>query len=167
MITPQTNMFSCTHTHTHTHTHFSSYTDFVKQDVQKLYPALFPYVKITLVEAGPVLLGPFDKALQDYAYTLFRKRDIDVKLGTAVLGVEDYTPDTYRFNGKRAIMSDGEFLEFGTMVWSAGLAPRGFIENLDSNKFLIHPRTKRLLVDDCLRVKGHEGTIWAMGGLCS
>jgi NADH dehydrogenase FAD-containing subunit len=137
--------------------------DFVKQDVQKLYPALYPFVQITLVEAGPALLGPFDKALQDYAYTLFQKRDIDVKLGTAVLGVEDYTPDTYRFNGKRAIMSDGNFLEFGTMVWSAGLAPRSFIENLDSTKFSIHPRTRRLLVDSCLRVKGHEGTIWAMG----
>jgi NADH dehydrogenase FAD-containing subunit len=26
-----------------------------------------------------------------------------------------------------------------------------------------HPRTKRLLVDEYLRVKGHEGTVWAMG----
>jgi NADH dehydrogenase FAD-containing subunit len=146
--------------------------DFVKQDVQKLYPALYPYVTITVVEAGPVLLGPFDKALQDYAYQLFQKRDITVKLGTAVIGVEDYTPDTYRFNGKRAILSDGNFIEFGTMIWSAGLAPRNFIEELqkintttsnNKHKFLLHPRSKRLLIDDCLRVKGHEGTIWAMG----
>lgn len=138
-------------------------TDFVKQDVKKLYPELFSYVKITLVEAGPVLLGPFDKALQDYAYILFRKRDIDVKLGTSVQGVEDFVGTDYRFPAKRAKLSDGTFLEFGTMVWSAGLAPRTFVEELDSQTFTKHPRTKRILVDEYLRVKGHEGRIWAMG----
>lgn len=106
----------------------------------------------------------FSKALQDYAHGLFRKRDIDVRLGTAVVGVEDVTdkPD-YRFSAKRALFSDGTLLEFGTMVWSAGLAPRSFTENLDPEIFLKHPRNQRLLTDEFLRVMGHEGSIWAMG----
>jgi len=38
----------------------SSFADFVKQDVKRLYSDLLPFVKITVVEAGPALLGPFE-----------------------------------------------------------------------------------------------------------
>jgi len=136
--------------------------DFVKYDVKRLYPDLLQYVKITVVEAGPALLGPFDKALQEYAMGLFKKRDINVLLGTAVTGVEDFKGENYRFPAKRALLSDGSSVEFGTMVWSAGLAPRTFTETLD-DIVERHPRNKRILVDEYLRVKGHEGSIWAIG----
>lgn len=138
-------------------------TDFVKDDVKKNYAALLPYVSITIVEAGPALLGPFDKALQDYARGLFQKRDIDVRLGTAVIGIETFEGENYRFPGQRAMLSNGESLEYGTMVWSAGLAPRRFTEALDEHEIARHPRTKRILVDDYLRVPGKEGSIWALG----
>jgi NADH dehydrogenase FAD-containing subunit len=158
--------------------------------VKRLYPHLLPYVKITVVEAGPALLGPFDRALQEYVLRLFNKREIDVRLGTAVLDIEDYpgaSGDDNDDNGvkdggddaktatatspfvfspaKRAVLSDGSLLPFGTMVWSAGLAPRTFTEQLDPQQFSFRdPRTmKRLLVDDYLRVIGHEGRIWAAG----
>jgi NADH dehydrogenase/NADH:ubiquinone reductase (non-electrogenic) len=58
-------------------------------------------VKITLVEAGPALLGPFDAALQNYAHGLFKKRDIDVRLGTAVTGVEDILIEGYHFPSRK------------------------------------------------------------------
>lgn len=32
-----------------------------------------------------------------------------------------------------------------------------------ANVLPLHPKTKRILVDDYLRVKGHEGSIWAIG----
>jgi NADH dehydrogenase FAD-containing subunit len=127
-----------------------------------LYSDLLPYVKMTLVEAGPVLLGPFDTALQDYAHGLFKKRDIDVRLGTAVSGVEDIDIEGYHFPSRQAVLSDGSKLEFGTMVWSAGLAPRTFTESLDG-VIEKHPRNKRILLDKYLRVKGYEGSIWACG----
>lgn len=136
----------------------------MKQDVKRLYKNLLPYVKITLVEAGPALLGPFDAALQDYALRLFHRRDIDVRLGTAVVDIEDYDDGAFVFRpAKQALLSDGSSLPFGTMIWSAGLAPRKFTENLDPKVFPLHERTKRLLVDEYLRVIGHEGSIWAMG----
>ena len=79
-------------------------------------------------------------------------------------GIEDYGGEGYRFNpAKRALLSNGDALEFGTLVWSAGLAPRAFIQDLDAEAFPRHPRNKRLLVDNYLRVKGHEGSLWAMG----
>lgn len=130
--------------------------------MKRLYKDLLPLVRITLVEAGPALLGPFDKAMQDYAQGLFKRRDIDVRLGTAVVGVEPCETEGFRFPAKRAMLSDGTHLEFGTMVWSAGLAPRGFTEGLDE-RIPRHPRNKRILVDDYLRVKGFEGSIWAIG----
>jgi NADH dehydrogenase FAD-containing subunit len=137
----------------------------VKQDVKRLYMNLLPYVKITLVEAGPALLGPFDKVLQDYALRLFHRRDIDVRLGTAVIDIGEYQGENgFVFSpARRAMLSDGSSLPFGTMVWSAGLAPRAFTANLDPQIFPRNERTKRLLVDDYLRVIGHEGSIWAIG----
>jgi NADH dehydrogenase/NADH:ubiquinone reductase (non-electrogenic) len=134
--------------------------DFLKHDVTRMYKDLLPYVHITLVEAGPALLGPFDKALQNYAHGLFEKRDIDVRLGTAVTGVEDFEQEGYRYPSRRAILSNGSSIEFGTMVWSAGLAPVKFTNTLNLPR---HERSGRILVDDFLRVKGHEGSIWAIG----
>jgi hypothetical protein len=121
--------------------------DFVKQDVKRLYKHLLPYVKISIVEAGPALLGPFDKALQDYVLKLFGKRDIDVRLGTAVLDIEDYgnnkgegdsdekksgDPTTFVFApAKRALLSDGSVLPFGTWsgrrVWRPAPLPNNSI----------------------------------------
>jgi NADH dehydrogenase FAD-containing subunit len=137
-------------------------SDFIKQDVSRLYRDLLPYVQITLVEAGPALLGPFDAALQKYTHGLFKKRDIDVRLGTAVTGVVDVEIDGYHFTSRKAMLTDGSELEFGTMVWSAGLAPRNFTSSLGDIVDL-HPRFKRIQVDEYLRVKGHEGSIWACG----
>lgn len=136
--------------------------DFIKHDVSRLYKDLLPYVKITLVEAGPVLLGPFDAALQKYAHGLFKKRDIDVRLGIAVTGVEEVQVEGFHFPNRRAMLSDGSSLEFGTMVWSAGLAPRNFTKSLDGI-LPKHLRNGRILVDPYLRVKGYEGSIWACG----
>ena len=46
--------------------------DFViTNDVKRLYSDLVPHVKVTLVEAGSALLGPFDKKLQEYTLGFF------------------------------------------------------------------------------------------------
>lgn len=135
--------------------------DFLKQDVTRVYRDLHKFVTITVVEAGPALLGPFDKALQTYALRLFASRDIDVRLGTAVTGVEDYEVEGYRYPARCANLSDGTKLEFGTLVWSAGLAPVNFTTSVGD----LFERSKngRIVVDDYLRVKGYEGSIWAIG----
>lgn len=135
-------------------------SDFLRDDVHRLYPHLRPHVQITVVEAGPSLLGPFDKALQEYAQGLFQQRNIDVRLGTAVTNVETFEKEDYQFPAKRALLSDGTSLEFGTLVWSAGLAPTDLVLNLPLER---DARSHRLLVDEYLRVKGHEGSIWAIG----
>jgi NADH dehydrogenase/NADH:ubiquinone reductase (non-electrogenic) len=133
--------------------------DFVTTDIVKLYPDLVQHIKVSLVEAGPALLGPFDAKLQEYTKRLFETRDIDVRLATSVGAVEDYEGDGFRFPAKKALLSDGSELPFGTLVWSAGLKAVHFTEDLDLPK----GQNGRILVDDYLRVKGYEGSIWAMG----
>ena len=64
----------------------------------------------------------------------------------------------FRYPAKRAVLSDGSKLPFGTLVWSAGLKPVKFTDSLEG----VLPKGKngRILVDEYLRVKGHEGSIW-------
>lgn len=132
--------------------------DFVTNDVKRLYNDLVPFVKVTLVEAGSSLLGPFDTSLQKYTLQLFEKRSVDVRLDSAVTSVEAYEDDAFNYPARRAVLSDGTKLPFGTLVWSAGLKPVKFTDTLEGTL----PRAKngRILVDEYLRVKGHEGSIW-------
>jgi NADH dehydrogenase FAD-containing subunit len=134
--------------------------DFVTADAKRLYMHMVKYVKVTVVEAGPALLGPFDRNLQNYTHGLFKDRNIDVRLATAVSGIEDYIVDGFRFPARQAVLSDGTKLPFGTLVWSAGLSPVNFTKNCD---LLPKSPNGRILVDEFLRVKGFEGEIWAIG----
>ncbi|GMH56261.1 hypothetical protein TrLO_g5442 [Triparma laevis f. longispina] len=133
--------------------------DFLTTDLVTLYPKLGPYVKVTLVEAGPALLGPFESGLRDYVMRLFRKRKIDVRVDTAVTSVEVFNKPNYGFEATKAMLSNGEELEFGTMVWSAGLSPVKCTDSLDLEK----SEQGRILTDNYLRVLGHEGSVWAIG----
>lgn len=135
--------------------------DFVTNDVKRLYGDLVPHVKVTLVEAGPNLLGPFAQSLQQFTLRLFKNRDVDIRLDSAVTSIESYEDEKFRFTPKRAVLSDGTKLPFGTLVWSAGLRPVNFTDSLDG--ILPKANNGRILVDEYLRVKGHEGNIWAMG----
>jgi NADH dehydrogenase FAD-containing subunit len=132
--------------------------DFLTHDLIRLYPDLSEYVSITLIEAGPSLLGPFEANLRGYVERLFRKRNIDVRTGIAVTAVEPFRDPTYKHEASKAILSDGKEIEFGTMVWSAGLEPVKITAKLDVEK-----SQGRIVTDKYLRVKGQEGKVWAIG----
>jgi len=132
--------------------------DFLSHDLIRLYPDLSKYVKITLIEAGPALLGPFEASLREYVESLFTKRDIEVLTGTAVTAVETFTRSTYKHEATKAVLSDGKELEFGTMIWSAGLQAVKITAKLDVEK-----NQGRIVTDEFCRVKGHEGSVWAIG----
>jgi NADH dehydrogenase FAD-containing subunit len=61
----------------------------INQDVASWYPDLIPHIKLTLVEAGPGILGSFDQALSEYYLRELEKKNIDVRLNTAVAGVDE------------------------------------------------------------------------------
>jgi NADH dehydrogenase/NADH:ubiquinone reductase (non-electrogenic) len=145
--------------------------DFLQSDVVKWYPDLIQDIKVTLLEAGPGLLGSFHQSLADYYMKTLRKRKVDVRVSTAVVGVEDRYYDDNATSTKRdetgkpikthytvALLADGTEIPFATMVWSAGLAPVNFVQ--DSG---LEMERGRIIVDEYLRVPGTRGRIFAAG----
>jgi len=150
--------------------------DFIHDDVSKWYPDLVEEIKVTLVEAGPGLLGSFHESLAEYYLENLYKRNVDVRLSTAVTGVTDRTfstdengDDEQDSDGKPidkkeernytvATFDDGTELPFGMMVWSAGLAPIKFVEGSG-----LALERGRIRVDEYLRVPEARGRIFAFG----
>jgi len=130
--------------------------DFINNDVAKWYPDLVGQIKLTLVEAGPGILGSFDKALSVYYLKKLEEKNIDVRLNTAVAGVDERYIEGEQITVAR--FADESEVNFGCMVWSAGLSPVKFVEN--SN---LATDRNRIAVDDYLRVPDTQGRIFALG----
>lgn len=121
---------------------------------------------MTLVEAGPGLLGSFHQSLAEYYLKSLRKRKVDVRVSTAVVGVEDryfekdgtQAPGMDKTHYTVAKLADGTEIPFGTMVWSAGLAPVNFVKDAG-----FEMERNRIIVDDFLRIPGEKGRIFAAG----
>ncbi len=69
-------------------------------------------VHITLVEMAPVLLAPFDPALQEYAHQELVRRGVEVRLSTEI---REVTRD-------RVLLANGEDLPSDVTIWAAGVA---------------------------------------------
>ncbi len=92
-----------------------AFAEFRNNDMPTTYPELDRNrIHVTLVEMAPHVLGPFHEKLRDYAKKSLEKRDVDLRLGTAVKEV--------RSNGV-LVERDGveEFLEAGIVVWATGV----------------------------------------------
>ena len=71
--------------------------------------------------------------------------------------------------GNKALLSNGETLAFGAMIWSAGIKQVPLIINIDSS--LAKSKQGRLQIDDDLHVlvkdsagkKAFDGTVFALG----
>lgn len=151
--------------------------DFLRDDVSRWYPDLYPLVRVSLIEAGPNILGTFDAALVSYYGKHLKKRGIEVRTGTAVVGIEDrgnkseggeqpmdWTDSKIKTGSMTvAVLGDGSELEFGMMVWSAGLAPIRFIQEMDCQK----NRGGKLAIDEYLRVPGLKGRVFGLGDCAS
>jgi NADH dehydrogenase, FAD-containing subunit len=69
-------------------------------------------VHITLVEMAPVLLAPFDPALQEYARQELVRRGVEVRLSTEI---REVTRDC-------VLLANGEDLPSDVTIWAAGVA---------------------------------------------
>ena len=130
--------------------------DFITNDVARMYPELKKHIKLVLVEAGPGILGTFDKALSDYYLAKLKEKNIDVRLNTAVAGVDERYIQNEQITVAR--LADGTEVNFGTMVWSAGLSPVKLTSNSD---FTLS--RNRIVVDEYLRVPEMKGRVYALG----
>jgi len=122
--------------------------DLLARDIPRSYPRLASLVRVTLLDAGPVILGAYDVALRDHVLRTFKRRGIDVRTACPVAAVTE--------NG--VVLKDGEELPAGMVLWSAGFGPNPLVAALSLPK----DRAGRIVTDDCLRVPGQPG-VYALG----
>jgi NADH:ubiquinone reductase (H+-translocating) len=101
-----------------------------------------------LVDAGPKILAEVPSGLGDYATSLLRKRGVDVRVSATLERVEAHT----------LTLTDGTTLDTDTVVWTAGVRPHPFVDQLG----LPLDERGRIRVDSSLRVQG-TSNVWALG----
>lgn len=129
-----------------------AFAEFRNHDLPITYPELDRNkVHITLVEMAPHVLGPFHENLRDYARKALEKREVDLRLGTAVKKVTD-----------RGVLveKDGEqeFLDAGIVVWASGITAHEVVGDWG----VPQGRGGRIEVDENLRVRGLQ-SVFAIG----
>lgn len=117
-------------------------TELVHLVLRKDFPRLdLDEVRVHLLEAAPHLLGAFAPTLRESAAARLRRIGVDVRLGTAVDGIEEAV----------VRLADGTSLEAATVVWTAGVqaAPLAAALGVPTG------RAGRVPVLDTLQLEGH------------
>ncbi|CAM9636127.1 unnamed protein product [Chrysoparadoxa australica] len=123
--------------------------DFLKKDCSRWYPDLLTMVTVHLIEASGSIMGSFENSLVQYTTaTLAGRKEVKLHLKQSVREVRP----------QEAELGDGTVLPFGLMVWSTGVRPTPLVDKLDLEK-----DKGRVVIDKFLRVKGREGSVFAMG----
>ncbi|MEJ7635077.1 NAD(P)/FAD-dependent oxidoreductase [Aeromicrobium sp.] len=129
-----------------------AFAELRNNDMPVTYPELDRNrVHITLIEMLPHVLGPFHPKLRDYARKSLEKRDVDLRLGTAVKEVRE--------DGV-LVEHDGveEFLLAGIVVWASGITAHPTVQDWA----VPQGRGGRIETDEHLRVKGVDN-VYAIG----
>lgn len=120
----------------------------LKRDMHKVYPEVSEQIKVTLLEATEDILPAFDKALREYAERHFRREEIEVRTNVSASEVRE----------NEIILTSGDRIPCGLVVWSTGIEPRPLIRNVDL------PKEDRgfLLTNAYCGVEEYEG-VYALG----
>jgi NADH:ubiquinone reductase (non-electrogenic) len=132
--------------------------DYVYQDVAKTFPRrLLEDVSIEIIDLQEKILSAYDRRIAEYATDFFQRANIKCLLGAAVKEVKDGAVVISDRDG-----SNVREVPFGLAVWCTGIKLNPFCEKLIES--LPQQENKRsLLTDKNLRVKGSDGTIFALG----
>ena len=153
----------------------SELRDFIEEDGPKYYPKLLKYVKIQVIEAGPTVLAPFDKELQDEAIRQF-ERPVNIKDQNVLKSLpKDFEITTLclgcpvkEVKEKTIVLSDGREGPYGLAVWAGGNGPLPITlqlidalgEEQDKEQSVARGR---IAIDPWLRVIGGGGDILSFG----
>jgi NADH dehydrogenase len=129
-----------------------AFAELRNNDMPTTYPELdTKRVHITLIEMLPHVLGPFHPKLRDYARKSLEKRNVDLRLETAVKEVRE-DGVLVEHNGEQ------EFLPAGIVVWASGITAHSTVKEWG----VPQGRGGRIETDKHLRVKGLEN-VYAIG----
>ena len=153
----------------------SELRDLIEEDLPQYYPKLLKYVQIKVIEAGPTVLAPFDKELQDEAIRQFQ-RPVNFKNADVLR----YIPEDYEITQlclgcpvkevkeKTILLSDGREGPYGLAVWAGGNGPLPITLQLVDALGEAQAKEQdvargRLAIDPWLRAIGGDGDILSFG----
>ncbi|CEG65172.1 hypothetical protein RMATCC62417_02009 [Rhizopus microsporus] len=96
--------------------------DFIANDLSRLYPTLMPFIRMTLYDVAPNILGSFDSRLADYCHKKFDRKGIKIKTQRYV---EEVTKN-------HVIIKEEGKVPYGLLVWSTGLMQNPLVKSLSS-----------------------------------
>ena len=136
--------------------------DFVTGDLLNLFPEFKGRVKVSLVEAQGHVLPAMASPLASYAADAFKRQGIQVLAGRTATAV---TPEYVSLKHE-----DGSEAQVGTstVIWTTGNGVREVVKDLGrriGGTQLVCDRG--VAVDKFLRVKGGDGSVWAIGDCAS
>jgi len=115
-------------------------SDFFWQDLRRSFPSAPTHlVSVTLLEAQSSILTTFCQQLVDKAIVALKREGVHVRTGSQVAAVTD----------KTVVLTSGEVLDYGLLVWSTGVGPRPFVLN---SSCLPQNNRHRIRIDRNLRV---------------
>jgi len=129
--------------------------DFTNEDILPHYSGFAKRkIKVQIVEMCSHMLGTYDKLIQAYCEQRFKKIDIEMITEHQVKKVNPKSVEALDLNSKEM-----KVLPFGMCVWASGVRP-----NTVSLEIAKDVQGSRMLeVDPNLRVRGAEGSIFALG----
>ena len=118
-------------------------------DASRFYPGLSGVPRRwVLVDAAPAILPEIPPKLGTYAAEELAKRGVEIVVGTTLASAAS----------DEVTLSDGRRIPTRTLVWTAGVAPNPLVRELG----LPLDERGRVVVDELLRVRGHEH-VWSLG----
>ena len=121
-------------------------------DLIKDVSAFYPMVQATghrsiIIHSGDRILGELDQDLAWFAQRKLEARGVELRLKTRVSEV----------TRERVVLEDGESVSTGSVISTIGNVPHPLVKKLG-----LPEQRGRILVDECLRVKGFRN-VWALG----
>ncbi|MFP6639705.1 MAG: NAD(P)/FAD-dependent oxidoreductase [Myxococcota bacterium] len=104
-------------------------------------------IRVTILEAGPRVLGPLPESLSLYAQRKLESSGVDIRTGVAVSELK----------ADGVVLGENDFLTAGTVIASIG----NTMQKLLADSGLPNERG-RILVEPTMQVKDHPG-VWALG----
>lgn len=131
-----------------------SINDFIRDSVKKYYKNIYMSdIRVVLVSATDGILEQIDEDLGKFALSKLQVKGVEFILNTKV---------SEAFQDK-AVLDNGTIIPTYTLVWTAGVTPNGLIKGLECE----HSKDHRIITNEYLEVKDHEGVVYALGDCAS
>nr|POE63469.1 putative nadh dehydrogenase [Quercus suber] len=142
--------------------------DLINEEMTRIYPDLVKYVKITIYDVAPTVLGMFDKKLAQYAMETIKRQGTVIRTSHHVVELRRGSPGQSdevtvdRSDGAQCYTlttkEEGQ-IGVGMVVWSTGLMMNPFISKALAGKVKRNEKSGGIMTTDRMQVKSSDNTV--------